>query len=715
MDQSNFNNRFGPLIHFQLKVAYLTTEQREYESKIYGIAMGSSENGESEEFVERLQGKIDEMSDPFLRVFNGGTVGQELVTIKGQLTAVERFLKEEVKQIRDEEDFAVFTKKALNRCAHIFFRLNRLELLDPVEIERRGNVNKRLLNLYLKVVDFGQNWPRVSELEEGELAAQTPQHQSTINDDRFGRTQTPSVQQRVNIFDVVTPDMVSVNDSSSVIENEGAMTRRRVNEQSSESQVIVNHEQTSVDQVLRELRLEVRQQRIQFEQRFEHEHFALLKQVESTKNELMRHREEVELRTNRQNEELKACMERYMFQILANQKSASPPWRSENAENRPRENAMTTDDNIGRVNIGRYSTGLDMRHTLSEEVNNIEQNAQWRQRLQTSGSFIPTENRATRRLTANEFEERAKKLKVISQEIKNHRLYYGGKFSQSFEVYISILGQFMGHMGLDGTEMSKYVYLTLEGKPREWYVSLEKAEKELPLNDFLTLLRKRFVDSRTPASWIAELETQKYEYKKHGHISDWVDAMNLKMMSDGCGWSDSERVRMIVRSFPERLRIPLHSKRINSVRELRAELDELYPIDRNGQATIVHNRFNSYSRNHETAEIGTPGENGEEEDDAHEEGEVCMMGERNFVNKKAYRAERKQPYDSRPFAPQSHSIPKESKRCFRCGDEGHYFKECTAKQLKLACFWCKRPEVVVSTCTTPECIQRREEKAKNAH
>lgn len=716
MAHINMGERFGPLIQFQLKVAYLTTEQREYESEIYEVSLGTSQNVDEEEYIEKLQERINALSDPFLKPFNGGRASMdlELGIVKTQMAAFDRFLSEEEKKIKDAEDFAQFVQRALNRCAHLFFRLNRIELMDPVEIERRGRLNNKLLAQYHNIVGFGRTWPQNTGLEEGGIEETEPQHHSTEKGrgEMFG--QTDYSQERINIFDIRTPELRSGVDLSRG--EDESEERRLAQTDRNQEQNRLSAGQFSLEQNMREMRTELHKQRIQFEQRFENEHFTLLKYTEAAKKDLIKHKEELEVRMSMHNEELKQCIEKYMFQILANQKNDTPPFPTHTPrfrqmnfnENRYEERNFTENGYQGRLEENRHEE--QVRQFPTEQR---EQGQHWRQRIHTSGTFIPEEIRRNGRSSASEFEERAKKLKAISQEIKNHRLYFGGKFSQSFEVYISMLRQFMSNMGLSSSEMREYMYLTLEGKPREWYVSLEQAEKELPVNDFLALLRKRFVDNRTPASWIAELENQKYDFKRHGHISDWVDTMNLKMMADGCGWSDSDRVKMIVRSFPERLRIPLHSKRINSVRELREELDELYPIDRNGATNTNHHRFNTYGRNQEIAEVKTTEEN-KSDDELEEESEVCMMNERNFVNKKAYRAERKT-FENRNFVPHTHSVAKESKRCFRCGEEGHYFKECTAKQIKIACFWCKRPEVVVSTCTTPECIQRREEKAKNAH
>lgn len=265
--------------------------------------------------------------------------------------------------------------------------------------------------------------------------------------------------------------------------------------------------------------------------------------------------------------------------------------------------------------------------------------------------------------------------------------------------------------------MKRYIYLTLDGKPREWYVSLEPAEKALPLNEFLALMRRRFVDSRTLATYVAGLENQKYEFRKHGPIADWIDYMNLQMTSDGCGWSNRERVAMIIRSLPERLRIPLHSQTMSSVRELRTWVEEFFPAEKSQQSLAPPkvSRFpsSSHHNHHETAEVTIPSK--EESDEEELEEEVCYVSDsRQKVNKKQYRSEQGQlNADAKPFRPRPHARDRESKSCFRCGEEGHFFKDCMSKKIKIACFWCRRPEVVTSTCTTSECVQRRENKEKN--
>lgn len=65
-----------------------------------------------------------------------------------------------------------------------------------------------------------------------------------------------------------------------------------------------------------EIRSEIERQRIQFEERFEVEHHARIRQAEANKLEMNSHREFIEQKIAAQCEELKKVMEGYLFEII---------------------------------------------------------------------------------------------------------------------------------------------------------------------------------------------------------------------------------------------------------------------------------------------------------------------------------------------------------------------------------------------------------------
>lgn len=756
---------YAPLIGFQQQVEYMTKGQRSYEAKLYGVELEEGETIESDEFMKRLQARMQASNDPLALPYIGGTeeTETELATIKKHVTDLEKVIN--TNNITNADDLKTFTMVTLNACTHLFLRWNRIELIEPTEIERRGNGNRKLRALYEHLVKMSQQWPMLTQnqLEENSKGAGTSAQalNSTVKNEQEENGLEQRIDELGNLSDESVVFMGPV--PKPMRDQDGTQGATGPTQRGATS----SREVAPLDwgQGMTEIRAELERQRLQFEARFEVEHHAMLRHAEASRADMAKSREYIEAKITRQGIDLKNSIETFMFEILAIRRSDSPNLTHEMAteeQNRRLANGMAAlEERTGPIGNGwvanngvtqnaptavnRSNPFLDpleeivptpqvfttrpMGTTATNPLTNRapvrDSGSSWnmdqvRRFLHSPGNFVQPETTVGPTFQIREFEERAKKLKLISQEVKNHKLYFGGKFSQSFEVYVSILNQFMKHMGLESETMKTYIYLTLEGKPREWYVSLEQAEKELPLNEFLALMRRRFVDSRTPALWIAELQSQKYEYKKHGPISDWIDYMNLQMMSDGCGWTDGDRAAMIIRSLPERLRIPLHSKMIASVRELRAIVEEFYPSERSQQclAPPKTNRFQHNFRNnhHETAEIEV--QTNEESEEELEE-EICYMAqrgtdERNRVNKKQYRADRSQlNANAKTFRPHPHARDNEARRCFRCGDEGHFFKDCTSTKIKIACFWCKRPEVVTSTCTTSECIQRREEKEKN--